>query len=132
MNDPTRVRGFERIGNLPGDRQHVVEGHRAPTDEIAKRRSIDELQHQRADAVGVLQAVNRGDVGIVECGEHFRFALETRNPVRIAGKGQGQDLDRDLAFQHRVAGAIDLAHTTGAEHGFNFVGTEARTALERH
>ncbi len=132
MNDPALVRGFERVGDLPGDRQHLVQRHRTPTDAIGKRRSIDELQHQRADAVAVLQAVNRGDVGMVECGEDFRFALEARNPFRIAGKGRGQDLYRDIAFQQRVARSINLAHATGAEHGFDFVGTEARSALERH
>ena len=132
MNDPALVRRFERVGDLPGDRQHVVERHRAPTDEIGKRRSIDELQHQRADAVAVLQAVDRGDVGMVECGQDFRFALEASNPVRIAGKGQGQDLYRDIAFQQRVASAINLAHATGAEDGFDFVGAEPRSALEGH
>ena len=69
---------------------------------------------------------------MVECGEDFRFALEARNPVRIAGKGQGQDLYRDIAFQQRIAGAIDLAHATGTEDGFDFVGAEARSALEGH
>jgi hypothetical protein len=38
-----------------------------------------------------------------------------------------QDLDRDEAIEPRVARAIDLSHSTGAEWGDDLVRTEART-----
>jgi hypothetical protein len=49
--------------------------------------------------------------------------LKTGHAVGITSEGRWQDLDGDVALQPRVAGAIDLAHSAGAEHGFDFVGT---------
>ena len=42
----------------------------------------------------------------------------------------GQDLERDVAIQLRVARAIDLAHAAGAEGGEDFVRAEARAGGE--
>ena len=41
-----------------------------------------------------------------------------------------QHLDRDLASEPRVAGAIHLAHAAGAERGDDLVGAEAGTGGE--
>ena len=56
-----------------------------------------------------------GDVRMVERREDLRFALEAREPIGIVANDVGQDLDRDVAFQLRVARAIHLAHAAGAE-----------------
>jgi hypothetical protein len=40
--------------------------------------------------------------------EHFRFALKARHPLSVGCERGRQNLDRDLAFQLRVGGAIDL------------------------
>jgi len=58
--------------------------------------------------------------------------LQAGDAIGILRECGGQDLDRDVALQARVAGAIDLAHSAGAEHRFDFVRAEARSALEGH
>jgi hypothetical protein len=77
-----------------------------------------------------LEAVNRGDVGMIERGQDFGLALQASDAIGILREGGGQDLDRDVALQARVAGTIDLAHSAGADHRLDFVRTEARSALE--
>ena len=67
---------------------------------------------------------------MVQRREHFRFALESREPIRVAGQGVWQDLDRDLAIQLRVARAIDLAHPADADRRNDLIGTEARAGDE--
>ena len=52
---------------------------------------------------------------MVERREDLRFALEPREPIGIAGEGVGQDLQRDVAIELRVARAIDLPHPAGAD-----------------
>ena len=42
-----------------------------------------------------------------------------------AANAVGQDLDRDVAVEARVARAVDLAHAAGAEGGEDLVGAEA-------
>ena len=45
---------------------------------------------------------------MVQGGEDFGFALESGQALGISPDGLGQDLDRDLALEGRVRGAIDL------------------------
>ena len=65
-----------------------------------------------------------------ERGGGLRFALEAHHPVRVARKLLGQDLERDLALELAVAGAVDLAHPARAERGDDLVTSEL-LALER-
>ena len=85
MNDALLVRGFQRLGNLAGDRHRFVERDRPLSDAIRKRRSLDQLQHECLDAVGVLQPVDRRDVGMIQGRQDFRLALEAGQPLRISG-----------------------------------------------
>jgi hypothetical protein len=50
-------------------------------------------------------------------------ALEPREAIRIGREEIGQDFDRDVAMELRIAGAIHLAHTTGTDGGNDLVRT---------
>jgi hypothetical protein len=52
----------------------------------------------------------------------MRLALEARAPFRIRGAGRRPDLDRDLALQLRIAGAVDLANADSRE---DLIGADA-------
>ena len=58
MDDALLVRGFERLGDLPRDRQRLVERNRPPRDAVGERRSLDELHHERGGRRPSLQAMN--------------------------------------------------------------------------
>ena len=115
MDDPLLVRRLERLGDLLRDRQRLVERNRAPRDPLREILALDEFHDERLHAVGVLQAVDRRDVRMVQRGEDFGFALKPRQPVGVACQRRGQDLERDLTFQLRVRGAIHLPHATFAD-----------------
>ena len=53
MDDALIVRGFERLGNLPGDRQRLVERDRALRDALRQIVAFDQLHHERGDVAGV-------------------------------------------------------------------------------
>ena len=55
-----------------------------------------------------------------------RFALEARERLRVVGETLGKNLDRDVALQPRVPGAIHLAHSAGAERREHLIGSEPR------
>ena len=82
---------------------------------LRERLALDELEHQEADAVRLLDAVDRADVRMIQRGEHPRLALEARQPIRVARERARQDLDRDVATELRVARAVHLAHAARAE-----------------
>ena len=83
MDDALLVRGVERVRDLPRDRQRLVERQRPLRHAIGERLAFDQFQHQRVDAVAVFDAVNRGDVRMVQRGEQPGLALEAGETVGI-------------------------------------------------
>src|SRR5262249_17923057 len=115
VDDALVVRGLQGVGNLPRDRQRIAEGQTAAPEPPGERVAFDELEDKQARLSNLLESMNRGDVRMVQRREHLRFASESREPFRIEGERGGQDLDRDLALQLRVARAVHFAHPTRAE-----------------
>ena len=66
MDDALLVRRFERLGDLLRNRQCLVKRNRPLCDEVRQRWPVHQLQHEGADAFGFFQAVDRGDVRMVE------------------------------------------------------------------
>ena len=77
MDDPFLMRGVERVGDLPRDRDRLGDRQWPTRQTIGERRSFDELENQRRDAIGFFQPVNRADVGMIERGHESRFTSET-------------------------------------------------------
>ncbi len=44
---------------------------------------------------------------MVQRSKNLRLTLEPRQPIRIVGKGLGQDLQRDLPVQFGIGGLVD-------------------------
>ena len=65
-----------------------------------------------------------GDVRVVERREYLGLALEPHEPIRVGGEGLGQHLERDVAIELRVAGAVDLAHAARTQLGHDLVRTD--------
>ena len=105
------VGGLERVGDLAGDGERLVQRKRPAGDARGEVFAVDELHHER----GFLQPVDLRDVGMVQGSEGVSLALETPEPVRIAREDFREDFDRDIAMQLRVARAIDLAHSAFAQ-----------------
>ncbi len=67
-----------------------------------------------------------------EGGHGLRLALEARIRLRVESQILRQDLDRDLAIERRVAGAVNLPHPSRAERPEDLVVTEVRAGGEGH
>ena len=77
MDDPLLVRRLQCLGDLPGNRQRLVERDRPARDALRQIVPFDQLHHQRRDAATLFEAVDPGDVWMVQRGEHFCFALKS-------------------------------------------------------
>ncbi len=128
MDDAVLVRGLEGFGDLPGDRQRLVQRNGSLRDAIRERRSLDELEDERA----FLESVNRRDVQMIERREDLRLALEARQAIGIECERLGQDFQRDVAIEPAVARAIPLAHPARADEGSDFVRADARPDGQGH
>jgi tetratricopeptide (TPR) repeat protein len=100
----------------------LVKRDRAARDALREVLDLDELHDERV----LFETVDVGDVGMVERGEDFGFALEPSQPLAIV------HLDRDLALQLRIARAIHLAHSPRAEGGDDFGDANSRAWSQRH
>ena len=58
VDDALLVRGLERLGDLPGDERASSTGIGASSDSVGERRPLDQLHHQRIDAVAFFQPVD--------------------------------------------------------------------------
>ena len=71
-------------------------------------------------------------LGMVQRGEGLRFVPEPGGALGIRGEHLGQDLDRDVAIQAGVAGAIHLAHAPLTQLPDDGVHAEAHVDVQRH
>ena len=63
------------------------------------------------------ELVNGEDARVRQRGDRARFGFETPAHLGIGGDVRRHDLDRDVAVEPRVAGAIDLAHAARTRCG---------------
>ena len=134
MDDPLLVRRFERLGDLPARSAAPRRAESAPARSRSASVGPSTSSITRArDAVRLFEAVNLRDVGMVQRRERLRFALEACQPVGVAGKGVGQDLDARPGDPSLVSRrAIDLAHAALADLGGDFVRAEPSASCQGH
>ena len=106
MHDALLMRHIEGSGDLVGICERRIERHRTAADDFSERFAFDQLHHQRA----VFDAVDGGDVGMVQRSENLSLAGEASQPLSFMGESGWQDFEGYMAFEYRVAGAIDFAH----------------------
>ena len=129
---PCRCAVLERVGNLDGDLQRLVERQRALRQASASVSPSRYSMTRNAVPSLLADVVEGADVRMVELRDRPRLALEALAELRIGRERVGQDLDRDGAIEARVAGPVDLAHAAGAEGGEDFVRAEAGAGGKGH
>ena len=77
--------------------------------------TLRELHDQKVDVIGLADLVEGCDVGVLECGEHARLALEASETLAVGGEGLGQHLDRALVTHPSVLSQIHAAHAARAD-----------------
>ena len=123
MDDAFLMRRLQSFRDLTGDRQKILHRQR-PAQVLA----FHQLHH---DGVA-FQAIDRRDIGVIQRRQRLRFTLESRQIICVARERGRQHLDRNLAIELRIAGAINLAHSARSERAEDFVGAEFVTGSEGH
>jgi hypothetical protein len=58
------------------------------------------------------------------------FLFESLQAAGVGGERRGEHLDRHVASEPRIAGAVDLAHPTGAKRGDDLVRPKTSARLQ--
>ena len=69
MDDAFLMGGLDGFGNLMADDERLAYWHRATKEPLRERRPLDEFEHDRRGAVGVLEAENHRDVRVTQGGQ---------------------------------------------------------------
>ena len=122
VHDTLLVRGFERVGNLPGDRQRLIQRHGALPDALRQGGSLHQFHHQVIGA----DVVELADVGMIQRSHRVYFAREA------VAEALGGDFDGHVAAHTGIVRAIDFAHASGADGRADLVRAEFGAGGERH
>ena len=132
MDQSLPVRLVERIGKRDGDRQELAHRQRAAQQPLGERLALEQLHDQEVNAVLGADVVERADVRVLEARDRSGFSRQPLAPLGVLVEVLGQHLDRDLAVESGIAGAVDLAHTPGPEEPHDLVGSEPTAGLLCH
>ena len=77
MDDPLLVGLFERLRDLQREGKALGKGKRPGFEAFGERRAGDELHDESVGRAAGLEAVDLGDVGVVQLREELRFAFES-------------------------------------------------------
>ena len=64
--------------------------------------------------------------------EDFRFSLESRHALRVAGEGFRQDFYCDIAAELGIPRTVHFSHSTRTDSSENFVGPDASAGGHCH
>ncbi len=131
VDDALVVRGAETAGELRRDLGCLARRHRRAVDPLAQRLALEQLRDDVGCTLVSADVVDREDVGMVQHPGRACFLLEAAQSIGIRRKRAGQDLDRDIASEPRVFGAIDFPHSAGANQRHYFIGAKLRARRNR-
>ncbi len=129
---PFVVGGAQPVRDLRAEVERAAQRQPSPREQPVERRAVEELGHDVGEAALDADVEDRDDVGMVEGGRSPGLLLESAQAVDVVGHLGRQHLDRDLAIEALVVGAVDLAHAAGPEWRDDLVRAEARTWGQRH
>ena len=133
MRDPLRVRGCERLGDLPGNAQQLLHRQRPLAQTGGERLAFHVLHDQVCGAILLADVVQAANVRMIQGGRGASFAFEAVAEVVLLGQLPPHQLDGHGAAQSCIAGTIDFSHSAGAESRLDFVRAQPHAGLQsRH
>ena len=72
------------------------------------------------------------DIRVIERRNRLRLTLEPGDPLGVGEERLRQNLQRDIASEPRVAGAVDVAHLARATEADDLVRAETSASSQSH
>src|SRR5215813_4697013 len=132
MDNSRLVRRRERRGDLNGDVERGYRRHPPFSQNLSQRQPFNEFGGDEMRRVEIADLVNGDDIRMVEGAGGFGLLLESEQSLIVFGALFEQQLERDLSFESRVAGQIDLPHPAGADRRNDLVAVESCSCDNSH
>src|SRR5262249_43954446 len=108
------------------------EGQRAASQALREGFAFDVFHDEIVGAVFVADVIEDADVGMIQRGDGFCFAVESLARLGLSCGMVGQNFYGDNAVEASVAGAIDFAHAAAAKNGKDLVWAQTLSGSNRH
>ena len=116
VDQAARVRRVQRARELPDQRHRPLRRQRPlPTQQLRQVDAVDEPHRDVQQPVRLARLVDRDDRGVLDRRRQPRLAQEPLAIGAVVGERRPQQLQRDLAPEPQVLGAVDDAHSAAAE-----------------
>ena len=132
MDDALRVRGGQALRHLHAQVDGLAPGEGAALHPLAQRLALQQLHDRVGQPLVVPEVVDGDDVRVGERRQRACLALEAGEGALVLGQARRQHLDRDLAMEARVAGAVHLAHAARAQRSDDLVAVVQADARRDH
>jgi hypothetical protein len=129
MNDAVGMGVVEGISDLHRVCKRGVDWRQPLMDDRAERSAVDVLHDDERTVGAVAHLVDRADVRVAENRRVLCLADQPTPRCRI-GRGADERLDRDIAPEQRVAGAVDFAHSASGDEVADLVAAQAGPGLQ--
>ena len=116
MDETTFVQRVQRIGDLLEQPHRTLWVHRLTTDPARQIRTVDKPHRDVQHSVEFAEVVDRHDVGVIDRRGVASLVDEPLAKLRIRPEVLADDLQRHLAAEPHIRGAVHHTHTALAEH----------------
>ena len=114
MQQAGRVHRGQRFAHLGPEQRRLAGAEPALLlDDLLERRALDQLHPEAGEAGGAGRAEHRDDAAVPDLGQQAAFVDDDHRLVAL--RGFGDELERDLAIELRIPGAIDDAVGAAAD-----------------
>ena len=131
VDDPLVVSSGKAVSDLERVVEGLADGKRSALEAGPQGVAFEQLRDDVGCTVVGADVVDGEDVRVVQGAGGAGLLLEAAELLAI-GDPLEENLDRDLALQAGVTGAVDLTHRPRAEQPHDLVRAESRAGLERH
>ncbi len=115
MHDAACVRGRDAVAHCHQHLQRLARRWACAVHARAQRLAFEQLGDRVMNAVLRAEIEDGQDVWMRQRGHRARLAIETVERRAVALEMRRQDLDRYIAVQSRILGAVNLAHPANGD-----------------
>jgi hypothetical protein len=120
VDEPSPVRGVERLGDLGEDRRRAHGLERPlPLDDAVKVPALDQAHREVDESVALPRAVDRDDVRVLEARGNTRLTQETLAEAFVGRELSRQHLERNPPVEHELTRGVHRAARAVADQTFD-------------
>jgi hypothetical protein len=132
VDNPGPVSRYQAFSNSDRNAEQFIHGQPAASHPLLERFALEALHHEVVLGRETTDVVHAADPRVTQGRNRTALSFEQGPGLGGVGRVAPGELDGDQPAKSRVSGAVDLPHTTGADHREDFVRADPGPWGETH